>query len=44
VLNRRYLKETEEKTTEYIFNNENILTEKVTDLVNQTATTKNYIN
>ncbi|MDD3793832.1 MAG: hypothetical protein PHI37_03405 [Candidatus Gracilibacteria bacterium] len=44
VLNRRYLKQTEEKTIEYIFSNENILTEKVTDLVNQTTTTKNYIN
>ncbi|MDD2907836.1 MAG: polymorphic toxin type 33 domain-containing protein [Candidatus Gracilibacteria bacterium] len=44
VLNRRYFKETEQETTEYIFSNENILTEKVTDLVNQTTTNKNYIN
>ncbi|MDD3793830.1 MAG: M15 family metallopeptidase [Candidatus Gracilibacteria bacterium] len=44
VLDRRYLKELENEKVEYIFSNENILTEKVTDLVNQTTTTKNYIN
>jgi len=38
------LKELENEKVEYIFSNENILTEKVTDLVNQTTTTKNYIN
>jgi len=38
------LKELENEKVEYIFSNENILTEKVTDLVNQTKTTKNYIN
>ncbi|NVP17678.1 hypothetical protein HUU51_03085 [Candidatus Gracilibacteria bacterium] len=44
VLNRRYLKELENEKVEYIYSNENILSEKVTDLVNQTTTTKNYIN
>jgi len=38
------LKETENEKVEYIYSNENILSEKVTDLVNQTTTTKNYIN
>lgn len=44
VLNRRYLKETENEKVEYIYSNENILSENITDLVNQTTTTKNYIN
>jgi len=38
------LKELENEKVEYIYSNENILSEKVTDLVNQTITTKNYIN
>jgi len=44
VLNRRYLKETENEKVEYIFSNENILQEITTDETTNTTTTKNYIN
>ncbi|MDD3144651.1 MAG: hypothetical protein PHV23_00910 [Candidatus Gracilibacteria bacterium] len=42
VMNRRYLKQTEDKTTRYIYSNENILQEITTD--ETTTTTKDYIN
>ncbi|MDD3145060.1 MAG: hypothetical protein PHV23_03020 [Candidatus Gracilibacteria bacterium] len=44
VLNRRYLKETENEKVEYIYSNENILQEITTDEITNTTITKNYIN
>ncbi|MDD3144650.1 MAG: hypothetical protein PHV23_00905 [Candidatus Gracilibacteria bacterium] len=41
-MNRRYLKQTEDETTRYIYSNENILQEITTD--ETTITTKDYIN
>ncbi|MDD3144653.1 MAG: M15 family metallopeptidase [Candidatus Gracilibacteria bacterium] len=44
VLNRRYLKETENERVEYIYSNENTLQEITTDETTNITTTKNYIN